>query len=216
MRIKTQEDLQRQKNTQLIRDILGEEYSSLSYEGLKIFENPNRTDVQCCLVVTTAKKQIESREISGSGFGLVDALFSTLLAEYANDCVSTTALRLEEFYIFVDRADLKRQTQEGKTGAGALVKTCLIVNNGNNGLVPFRSISHSVIAAMAQVVFSAMEFFINSERAVHKLRVCVRDATKRKRPDLTELYTFKMAELVKNASYAESLKTYGLEEKKEE
>ena len=51
-----------------------------------------------------------------------------------------------------------------------------------------------------------VEFFINSERAVRTLRRCVKHASERGRQDLVDKYTLKMAQLVKNVSYVESLR----------
>ena len=157
-------------------------------------------------ISTSGSGFVESKEICGVGNGPVDALFKSVIKEYVNDCVSLERLLVEEFYIFVDERDLRMRIREGKTGTDAMVKTCLVINNGNNSLIPFRSQRRSVILAMLDVVFSAIEFFINSERAIHSLRKYVKHAGERNRQDLVEKYTLKMAQLVKNASYVESLK----------
>ena len=206
MRERTSEDIQRLENTELIKSILGDDFLSFKYGELQVSEHRAHTVAKCGLDVFSGDGLYDHKQISAEGHGLVDTLFNAMLIEYAQDCVSTAVLKVHEFYIFVDKEDLQRRKREGLSGADALVQVCLVIDNGDNGLIPFRESSRSVINAMASVVFSAMEFFINSERAVHKLRECIEDARKRNRSDLVELYTFKMVELVKNASYVESLR----------
>ncbi len=206
MRTKTQEDIQRQRNSRLIKDVLGDTYISFSHGALKIMEFPDQTRIQFQLLASTEKRYMEEKKISGSGKGLIDAMFKALLLEHVTDCVSIADLRVHEFYIFVDRADLRRHTRSGETGAAAMAQVCLQIDNGAGGLVPFRSYNNSVISAMAEVVLSAFEFFINSEKAMRDLRSFIEDAKSRRRSDLVDLYTYKMAELVKNTSYEKSFR----------
>jgi len=207
MRTKTFEDVQRQDSEKLIREVLAGRYFSLSFENFLLRERAEHTEIECRVSMTSEDTHtIESKEICGFGSGPVDALFNSIIKEYVDDCVSLQCLLVEEFYIFVDEQDLRKRIREGKTGTDAMVKTCLVINNGNNTLIPFRSERRSVILAMLDVVFSAIEFFINSERAVHSLRKYVDHASARGRQDLVEKYIFKMAQLVKNASYVESLR----------
>ena len=207
MRTKTFEDIQRQENEKIIREVLIEQYFSFTFEGFSLHELGEYTELVCCVCVTNEKGDlIGRRDITGSGRGPVDALFNSFIREYVSDCVSLERLLVEEFYIFVDEKDLRRRIREGKTGTDAMVKTCLVINNGNDTLIPFRSERRSVILAMLDVVFSAVEFFINSERAIHSLREYIRHAEERNRQDLVKEYTLKMAQLVKNASYVESLR----------
>lgn len=207
MRTKTFEDIQRQNNEKIIREALGEQYLSFSFKNFSLREHEERTEIECCVDVTDgAAALVESRGICGEGKGPVDAMFNSIIGEYVGDCISLERLFVEEFYIFVDEADLRKRVREGKTGTDAMVKTCLVINNGNDSLIPFRSERRSIILAMLEVVFSAVEFFINSERAMHSLRKYVEHAEERNRQDLVEKYTFKMAQLVKNTSYVESIR----------
>lgn len=207
MRTKTFEDVQRQDSEKIIREALADQYFSFSFKDFSLREHTTHTEIKCHVCVTSeASGFVESKEIAGSGKGPVDALFNSIIKEYVSDCISLERLLVEEFYIFVDEQDLRKRIREGKTGTDAMVKTCLVINNGNNALIPFRSERRSVILAMLDVVFSAIEFFINSERAAHSLRKYVEHASERNRQDLVEKYTFQMAQLVKNASYVESLR----------
>ena len=52
---------------------------------------------------------------------------------------------------------------------------------------------------------SAIEHFINSEKAVIILENCIKDAKKRNRGDLVNSFTMQLAEIVKNNSYEKVL-----------
>ena len=59
--------------------------------------------------------------------------------------------------------------------------------------------------AAINVVLQAVEHFINSEKAVVRLRDYVKDASKRNRGDLVDRYVRQLSELVKNTSYEKVL-----------
>jgi hypothetical protein len=63
-----------------------------------------------------------------------------------------------------------------------------------------------MIAASVDVVCKTIEFFVNSERAVLRLKQLIKDASERNRGDLYNQYTLKLSELVFNTSYEKSLK----------
>jgi len=86
------------------------------------------------------------------------------------------------------------------------VEVSLTIDNGSGKLIPLRSRDHSMIAASVDVVCRTVEFFVNSERAVLRLKKLVDNARSRNRGDLCERYIYMMAALVCNTSYEESLK----------
>lgn len=206
MRTKTLEDLQRDNNALLARDLLGREYFSFSHKNFSLTETDATTDIVCDMDINSEYGHIETKRIVGSGDGPVDALYSALFSEQAVDCTSLKSLSVAEFYIFVDDADLRARRRAGQTGADAMVKTCLVIDNKAGALIPFRGERRSIILATLDVIFAALEFFTNSERAMRLLQTMVIDARKRNRVDLVVEYTYIMAELVKNAAYSEVLR----------
>ncbi len=67
----------------------------------------------------------------------------------------------------------------------------------------FSASSHSLAAGSARVVASAVEFFINSEKAFIALHRALSDARERGRDDLVTRYTRELADIVKSTSYTE-------------
>ena len=202
MQSKTPEDFQRQENLAIIREILKAGYVSFHCEEFTITEKEEGyTQVECVINMSSG----ETKTVTGSGKGAVDALFNSLIETYSPSNKSLEDIVVQEFHIFVDRADLRDRHRKGCIGADAMVNTCLIINNGIGPIVPFRSESRSAIRAMLDVVLSAIEFYINSETAVQNLKEYIRDANRRNRQDLVESYTAKMVNLVKSVSYEKVL-----------
>jgi len=199
----TPEDYQRQKNLTIICEILQTDYVSLSFKESTIMESEGKsTHIECVIKESSGAERL----ISGTGLGAVDALFNALIKTYMSTCITLEDIVVQEFHIFVDRTDLRRRHRTGHLGADALVNTCLVINNGLGPIVPFRSQNTSAVRAMLDVVLSAIEFYINSEQAVRRLREYIEDARSRRRQDLVEFYTSRMVDLVKNVSYERVLR----------
>ena len=207
MRHRTPEELKREANKEVVREVLAEKYLQFSIDSLNIGEDlaGKKTKISCRLLVTNLEGREITYDVEGGGKGIVDALFNALVAKLVGDCHSLSNLQLEEFYISVDEEDLRMLRRQGR-GTDAHVEVSLTIDNGCGKLIPFRSRDHSMIAASVDAVCRTVEFFVNSERAVLRLRKLVDDACRRNRGDLCERYTYMMAALVCNTSYEESLR----------
>ena len=207
MRHRTPEETKREVNEGIVHEVLSKKYLQFSIDSLNIGEDlaGKKTKISCRLLVTNLEDREITYDIEGDGKGVIDALFNALVAKLVGDCHSLSNLELEEFYISVDEEDLRARRREGR-GTDAYVETSLTIDNGCGKLIPFRSRDHSMIAASVEVVCRTVEYFVNSERAVLRLRKLVDDACTRNRGDLCERYTYMMAALVCNTSYEESLR----------
>ena len=207
MKLPTPEEYTRDMNGEIIRDVLAEKYLTFQIGNLSINEDlvGKKTSVSCVLSVSNLEDEEMIYEVSGDGKGVMDALFNALVVKLVRDCHSLSNLRLEEFHISVDEEDLKKLRRTGR-GTDAHVLTMLVINNGCGKLIPFRSRSHSMVAACVSVVRETVEFFVNSERAVLRFKYLIEDANQRNRGDLYERYAHKLSALVCNTSYEESLK----------
>jgi hypothetical protein len=203
----TPEDVKREKNSEIIQTVLTEKCLQFSINELVIRESVRDavTGVECTLSVENLEGKSITYNIEGTGGGLLDALFNTLIEKLVGDCHSLSNLSLEEFQVCVDEKDLKKLRKQGR-GTDAHVEISLIINNGSGKLIPFRSRSRSMIAASTEIVSKTVEFFVNSERAVLRLRTLIEDARSRNRADLADQYTGMLSSLVCNTSYEESLK----------
>ena len=150
----------------------------------------------------TLRLNSERIKIKGDGCGVVDALFSALLAALSEKYVSLKNLELLDFSV---EADFKK-TYRNTSKMDAPVEVRLLLSGGGDGKFIFRETSPSMVTAAIKAITSAAEYFINSELAVESLYKGIQGAKKRTRPDLIELYTFQLSELVKNVSYEEKIK----------
>ena len=207
MKRKTREGIKKDLNENVIREVLVDRYLSFTIEHLSINEDlvNKKTAVQGCLIVTNLEDKLVSYDLTGNGKGLFDALFTCVIENLVDDCHSLSNLRIEEFSVDVDKVDLRKVRRRG-LGADARVEASLTVDNGSGKLIPFKSRNQSMIAASVDVVCKTIQFFVNSERAVLRLKQLLRDAKKRNRGDLCNQYTLKLSELVFNTSYEKSLK----------
>ena len=203
----TPEDVKRELNKEIVQEVLTEKRLQFSIEHLIIKEavTNEMTGVECELLVKNLEGEAIAYNIKGVGKGLLDALFNALITKLVGDCHSLSNLRLEEFQVCVDEKDLKKLRRQGR-GTDAHVEISLIINNGCGKLIPFRSRHRSMIAASVEVVIRTVEFFVNSERAVLRLKALVENASSRNRADLAEQYMSMLSSLVCNTSYEESLK----------
>jgi hypothetical protein len=203
----TPEDVRRELNKEIVQEVLTEKRLQFSIEHLVIKEAMvnGMTSAECELLVKNLEGEAIAYNVKGVGKGLLDALFNALITELVDDCHSLSNLRLEEFQVRVDEKDLRKLRRQGR-GTDAHVEISLIINNGCGKLIPFRSRHRSIIAASVDVVIRTVEFFVNSERAVFRLRGLIENASSRNRADLVEQYMLMLSSLVCNTSYEESLK----------
>ena len=207
MKRHTPEDVKREINEEVAREVLKKKYLSFTINQLGINEDlaGKKTSICCALTITNLEDKKIDYNIDGNGKGLVDALFNALTARLVDDCHSLANLCLEEFSVNVDEADLRKLRRTGR-GTDAHVITSLRINNGNGKLIPFESRDQSMITSSVDVVRKTIEFFVNSERAVLCLKDLIEDAEKRNRSDLCERYTIMLSSLIYNTSYEKSLK----------
>ena len=81
----------------------------------------------------------------------------------------------------------------------------LVIENASGREFTFENTSVSVSASSVAVVAKGVEHFVNAELAVLKVVSWIEDAQRRSRPDLAEKYTQRLAELVHNASYSDTI-----------
>ena len=189
---KTHSEDQREKTSEVIKNILKRKYVDLKLVGLSIKENiiEENTEIVCKLLL--GKKKLT---IKGLGKGPVDAMFVALVDNLSDEYCSLKNLYFAKFSI---EADIEKYLKSSKTDAA--VAATLEIDNGCAPLL-FRERANSINVVSARVVLSAIEHFINAEKCVIMLYKNIQDAKKRNRGDMSGIYTQQLAEIVKNISY---------------
>lgn len=191
-----------EKLASMVREILGDDYLSLALPSFTLTEDILRQDamVACKLVETRGGRE---RSVEGRGVGLIDALFQGIATSLSPLYPSLDHIHFVDFGLDGDFLP------EG-TGAhsDAAVGIRLVVENSDGRRFEFTHRSRSISASSAGVVVSCVEHFINAELAVLRVLEWIADAKKRRRQDLVDTYTQRLADLVKNASYQGSIEKH--------
>ncbi len=190
------ETLQAELN-KLVRTILGNGYLELTISSLSLNENllEEVSYISCGLHINEVKHSVE-----GTGKGIVDALFSGLMRELESKYISLENLKLTDFSV---EGDFERKYKSSSNTDVDVEVRVLIQGSGSDFI--FRERSASMNTAAIKVVLKVFEHFINSERAVEVTYECIRDARKRSRGDLTEVYTRNLSELVRSINYEKKI-----------
>lgn len=142
----------------------------------------------------------------GEGVGQIDAIFNALKSHYSAEYQSLGSIELSDLSVRLDR-----RTGRHHDKADAVCQVSLEVRNSWGAHFEFSNSSRSLAASSALAVASAVEFFINSERAFVFLHHALADAKERNRQDLVRRYTQELATVVESTSYADIIERLGKE-----
>jgi len=184
----------------LTREVLGADYVELQVARYTLTEDlaSGRASIATQLTLTGANAP---RAIEGEGVGLVDALFKGIQRALVADYPSIANLFFVDFHVAGDFRGAKKDG--ARTDVPGTVR--LGVENASGRSFTFEHTSPSVSASSVQAVLRAVEHFVNAELAVLKVYSWIEDARRRSRPDLADKYTQRLADLVQNASYSETI-----------
>lgn len=182
---------------QLMRSILGEAYLEPRVDKITVAEElePEQTRVTCVATLSRGSGPIT---ISGSGVGVVDALFAGMMERFAEEYPSLKSIKLNSFSI---KGHL--DTSNNAAGTDSKGEVWLELANSEGVIFPFSQAGRSVLGAMLCTTMRGMAYFINSERAFVLVYNALQDAKQRNRQDLVQRFTGQLAILVRNTSYSE-------------
>jgi hypothetical protein len=192
--MKTQSDIHNS-----VRDILGDDYMQLQVTRYSLTEDlaTGRAAIATQLLRVG---QGPLRSIEGEGVGLVDALFKGIQAALVEEFPSLAHIHFSAFAV---SADFRNARAGSRSDAPGTVRAT--VENASGRRFEFEHTSPSVSASSVAVVLQAVEHFVNAERAVLRVYAWIEDARRRNRADLAERYVSRLAELVQNASYSDTI-----------
>jgi hypothetical protein len=193
--MKTQAELET-----LTREVLGTDYVELEVSRYTLTEDLKSGRALIATQLSQAGNGL-LRAIEGEGVGLVDALFRGIQHALVGEYPSLANLWFVDFRVSADFRGAKKDN--ARSDVPGTVR--LGVENASGRAFAFEHTSSSVSASSVKAVLRAVEHFINAELAVLKVYSWIEDARRRSRVDLAEKYTQRLADLVQNASYSESI-----------
>jgi len=183
----------------LVLEILGDDYIHLKIPRYTLTEdlaNGKATIVSQLFAGDDASPQA----VEGEGVGFVDALFKGIQASLVDAYPSLAHIHFAAFGVV---ADVRSITNGSRSDAPGTVRAT--VENASGRSFEFEHTSPSVSASSVAVIVQAAEHFVNAERAVLRVYSWIEDAKRRNRQDLAERYIGRLADLVQNASYSETI-----------
>jgi hypothetical protein len=186
------EEFKRDDIDALLEEVLGEDAYQITPTHFTIKENlkENSSEVSCSFLEGQKK-----RRFSFKGAGFVDALFRGILVVYVEIFKSLKDVFFASF-------SLRASLESGSTPAGSDSEATVFLETSNRGdrVMAFRRTAKSINIAAAQVVFDAIQFYINCELAFKKLKSAIADAKKRDRNDVVAVYVSKLVDIVNIAA----------------
>lgn len=194
--MRTQEELQR-----LTREVLGDRYIEFEVSKYTLTEDISaQTAWIVCQLSQVGKGPLFA--VEGKGVGFIDALFNGLKRALVGQYPSLGHIH---FVDFVVSGDFKRVAPADGAHTAVPGTVRLVIENAAGREFTFVSTSPSASASSVSVVVQGVEHFVNAELAVLEVYSWIEDAQKRSRPDLAEKYTQRLADLVQNASYSDTI-----------
>ena len=183
----------------IVHDVLGVSYVGIFIKNFRLVENDETktSHVKCTISFSNEWKEVH---IAGVGYGMVDALFTSMMKKFTKDFSSLSQIEFDDFAMRIKFKNLLAT----KTDAPVEIKIAL--KNKQDQRIYFSSEARSMVVASISAIRKAFEYLINAERAFLHLQQDVEDAAERSRGDLTKTYTNQMATLVRVLSYEEGVK----------
>lgn len=181
-----------------MRDVLQDdfvEFRVTAYELTEDFET-GRAEIRCHVCVNGAPPF----DVVGEGVGMIDAFFNGLKARFAPEYPSLESIRFTEFSI-------RGLVGESRAGAAtdAQARAQVEVTNSYGTNFRFGAVSGSVSRSSVEATLSAVQYFVNSERAYVTMYKALRHYRAEGRVDLVGKYTAMLADMVRNTSYSSAV-----------
>ena len=196
MKKRTPQDLYCDRVGKLVRDLLQDDFRSVSTERVSILEDfaTGTTRVKC-----EVRLGIESVVVDASGCGVVDALLSGLRSLLSSQYYSFEDIFFEDFTMIVDPFSSRK-----RSGTDVAVRVGVVVGSSDRDSYHFYGDARSFNVAAIRATLNAVEYYLNCETAVYKLHQMIEDAKARQRPELQQ-YVCQLSEIVRSASYVKSI-----------
>ena len=197
----TPEEVCRVNTSNLIKNVLGDEYKELTIDSFSFkehYSDPSKP-LEAKLVCSLSTLTLQS-EVDATGVGVLDAAFKGLQSFFGDKYRSLMHINLHSFYVYTN---LHSPVSVESTEDNITIVVEFINTYGK--IVPFRSSSYSLTESMVLCLSAAFEYYINSECCFLKLRSLIKEAESRGRSDIKAEYVSNLVNIVGVSSYEEIL-----------
>ena len=197
LRQRTPQENKKDEISNFVDSVLGADTYRLKLIRLDCVENFTKNETTAKLQMT-ANNRKDRIKCSGQGVGIMHSLFLCLKELYAVEYPSLREIELKSFAAntYLGSPDLPNKIE-------ACVEIVVEFENAYGQVTPFRASSSSLLKSAAMSLVSAIQYYINAEKAFLKLRSLIKDAEERKRSDIKMDLVYKITKIVGVSSYEE-------------
>ena len=194
---KTPQEARKNEIEVLILSFLKKDAYTIKLLTLDCFEDfqNNKTITKLTM---SANNRTDKIDCSGTGVGVIHSLFLCLKELYAPEFSSLENINLFSFVV-----NTRFDTAESFEKTDAYVEVIVEFKNVYGAVTPFRATTSSLLKSAAAALVSAIQFYINSEKAFLGFRELIDDADVRQRPDIKTDLVYKITKIVGVSSYEE-------------
>jgi len=163
---------------------------SLELVSYQLFENPISSEIKM-----SVKDGNSVLDIVGTGVGMIDAGFNSLIDHYSGEFGSLGTIKLEDVYFQIDHKAERDMSFKAK------MEMKIEFSNHCKNRIWFSERTKSLGYTGVSVLVNAIEFYINCELLFRRVNFLLEDAEKRKRPDVISKYKYLLSEIVEVTNY---------------
>ena len=196
----TPQEFRRQNVKKLFDKILRQEKTQLAPLSISISESLDDDFTTVGLVFSESRfnktETVSVSDIKAKGF--VDGLFLGLHTKYVKEYPSLDKIKLVDIMVNpIMRASTPR-------GSDAQTSVIFRVEVENYGISEFQHKSRSMVYSGFVSALEAFQFYINCERAFHKIKLAATDASDRNRGDILQRCMSDLSMLTEVNTYAKT------------
>ena len=195
-RQRTPQENKKDEIESFIESFLQEDFYKIDLVRLECVENFKKNETLTKIQMKTPGRTSRIK-CSGQGVGIMHSMFVCLKEMYAAEYPSLKDISLCSFIA---------NTYIEKSSPAAIESRIEIIvefENKYGHKTPFRASSTSLLKSAALSLISAIQYYINSEKAFVRLRSLIADADRRRRPDIKMDLIYKITKIVGVSSYEE-------------
>ena len=194
---KTPQDFKRVEVKQIITKVLGDTQTRLLPISITVGESldDDFTTTDFSFEITGKDAKIVTLE-SQKGKGFVDGLFTGLQQHFSSEYSSLEKIGLADYNVNPIMANSKKSMG---TDAQASVSLSVLVHP--HGLSEFSHTSRSMIYSSFSAALEAFQFYVNCDRAFHRIQLFIDDAQQRNRGDVISSCIYDLSKLTEVNTY---------------
>lgn len=194
---KTPQDFKRVEVKQIIKKVLGDTQTRLLPISITVGESldDDFTTTDFSFEITGKDSKIVTLE-GQKGKGFVDGLFAGLQQHFSSEYSSLEKIRLADYSVNPVMTNSKNSMG---TDAQASVSLSVLVHP--HGLSEFSHTSRSMIYSSFSAALEAFQFYVNCDRAFHRIQLFIEDAQQRNRGDVISGCIYDLSKLTEVNTY---------------